>query len=108
MYICVYMHAYAYGCICASMILIDTSSVVAEIFYLYIRVHMHAYVCVCKYACIGACVYVCTCIYVCLCICMHIHIYARVWVYICTRVGAFCLFVLSNLSSTCACSTGVS
>jgi len=29
-------------------------------------------------------------------------------VYICTRVGAFCLFVLSNLSTTCACITGVS
>ena len=28
--------------------------------------------------------------------------------YICTRVGAFCLFVLSNLSATCACITGVS
>ena len=34
-------------------------------------------------------------------------IYARVWVYICTRVGAFGLFVLSNLSTTCACITGV-
>ena len=32
----------------------------------------------------------------------------NVWVYICTRVGAFCLFVLSNLSTTCACITGVS
>ena len=30
-------------------------------------------------------------------------IYARVWVYIYTRVGAFCLFVLFNLSTTCAC-----
>jgi len=28
--------------------------------------------------------------------------YARVWVYICNRVGAFCLFVLTNLSTTCA------
>jgi len=26
---------------------------------------------------------------------------------ICTGVGAFCLFVLSNLSATCACITGV-
>ena len=24
MYICVYMHVYAYGCVCASMILLDT------------------------------------------------------------------------------------
>jgi len=31
----------------------------------------------------------------------YTFIYARVWVYICTRVGAFCLFVLSNLSTTC-------
>ena len=33
----------------------------------------------------------------------------RVWVtvYICTRVGAFCLFVLSNPSTTCVCITGV-
>jgi len=30
------------------------------------------------------------------------------WVYICARVGAFCLFVLANLSTTCACITGVS
>jgi len=34
-------------------------------------------------------------------------IYTRVWVYICTRVGAFCLFVLSNLSTICTCITGV-
>jgi len=30
-----------------------------------------------------------------------------VWVYICTRVGAFCLFVLSNPSTTFVCITGV-
>ena len=79
-----------------------------------IRVHMHAYVCVCMYACIGACVYVCIRVYVCLRICMSAYMYAytftyaRVWVYICTRVGTFCLFVLSNLSVTCACMAGVS
>jgi len=28
-------------------------------------------------------------------------------VYICTRACAFCLFVLSNLSTTCVCITGV-
>jgi len=63
----------------------------------------------------AGCAHMCICTYV--CICMHIHmsvymcaytfIYARVCVYICTRVGAFCLFVLSNLSTTCACITGV-
>jgi len=39
-------------------------------------------------------------------VCIYIY-NARMWVYICTRVGAFCLFVLSNLSTTCACITGV-
>ena len=34
-------------------------------------------------------------------------IYARMWVYTCIPVGAFCLFVLANLSTTCACITGV-
>jgi len=38
----------------------------------------------------------------------YTFIYARVWVYICTRVGAFRLFVPSNLYTTCACITGVS
>jgi len=32
---------------------------------------------------------------------------ARIWVYICTRVGAFRFFVLSNPSTTCVCITGV-
>jgi len=48
------------------------------------------------------------CIYVCLYMYAYTFTYARMWVYICTRVGAFCLFVLSNLSTTCACITGVS
>jgi len=45
---------------------------------------------------------------------MSVYMYAyafintRVWVYKSTRVGAFCLFVLSNLSTTFACITGVS
>ena len=48
-------------------------------------------------------VYMHVCVYV-----FNSFIYTRVWVYICTRVGAFYLFVLSNLSTTCACITGVS
>jgi len=38
----------------------------------------------------------------------YTFIYTRMWVYTCTRVDAFCLFVLSNISATCACITGVS
>jgi len=74
-----------------------------------------AYVCICMRMCM--CVHVC--VYRCMCICMYMYIcmsvymyaykfiYARVWVYIYTCVGAFCLFVLSNHSTTCACITGV-
>jgi len=75
-------------------------------------VHMCAYACVC----------ICVCMYVCIVhVYMYVYVYimsvymyaytfmyARVWVYICTRVGAFGLFVLSSLSTTCACITGVS
>jgi len=48
--------------------------------------------------------------YICMFVYMYAYtfVYAHMWVYICTRVGAFCLFILSNLSTTCACITGVS
>ena len=78
MYISVYMHAYEYRCVCASMILLDT---LRRCYWDFLSVHTCAYacvcICVCMYVCIGACVYVCTCIYVCLCICTHIHLYRR-------------------------------
>ena len=51
------------------------------------RMYMCVHVCV-----YSACVYVCTCIYVCLWMYAYTFICARVWVHICTRVGAFCLF----------------
>ena len=37
--------------------------------------------------------------YICICTCA--------WVYICTYVGAFCLFVLSSPSTICECITGI-
>jgi len=78
MNICVYMHAYAYGCVCASMILFDT---LRRCWWDFLSVHTCAYpcvcICMCMYVCLGACVYVCICIYVCLCICMHIHLCTR-------------------------------
>ena len=40
--------------------------------------------------------------YVCVYVCIYINIHERV------GVGAFCLFVLSNLFTTCACITSVS
>ena len=109
MYICVYMHAYAYGCICASMILLDA---LRRCCYDFLSVHTCAY----AYVCICFCMHVCIVhVYMYVYVYMYVvymyaytFIYARVWVYIRTRVGAFCLFVLSNLSTTCACITGVS
>ena len=66
---------------------------------------MHMYMCV--HACVYMCMFICMYMYICVSVCMYAYtgIYTRVWVYICTRVGAFCLFVLSNLSTTCACSS---
>jgi len=81
---------------------------------------------VCMHACAHAHIDVCACavcvyalVYMCMCICIYMYIYVsvymyaytctytRVWMYICTRVVAFCLFVLSNPSTTCVCITGV-
>ena len=75
---------------------------------------VYVYICMRMYMCVHVCAYRCMCIFMYMYICMSVYmytyafIYARVWVYIYTRVGAFCLFVLSNLSTTCACITGVS
>jgi len=71
--------------------------------------------CTMMYMCVHVCLYVCMCICMYMYICVSVYMYActciytRVWVYICIRVGAFCLFVLSNLSTTCVpvCITGV-
>jgi len=80
-----------------------------------LRISICAYVCIYMhmYMCVHVCVYVCMCICVYMYVCVSVYMYAytciytRVWMYICTRVGALCLFVLSNLSTTCVCITGV-
>jgi len=70
---------------------------------MYMYVYMHVHVCVCMCMCI--------CMYMCICVSVYIYAYTcictRVWVYICTRTGAFCLFILSNPSTTCLCITDV-
>jgi len=65
--------------------------------------------CMCVHVCVYMCMCICMYMYTCMSVYMYAYtfIYAHVWVYICTHVGAFCLFVLSNLSTTCACITGV-
>jgi len=92
------MHAYVYGCVCASIILFETS-----------RCCCWDFLSVFRYAC--TCMCICVCMHACICACVYMYAYTcictRVWVYICTRVGAFFLFVLSNPSTTCACITGV-
>ena len=114
MHIYVYMHAHVYGCVCASIILFDA---LRRCCWDFLSVYRCACTCMCICVCICACI--CTCAYICICIFiyMYMHIYVsvymytytcictRMWLYICTRVGAFGLFVLSNPSPTCVCIT---
>jgi len=78
MYISVYMHVYAYGCVCASIILLDT---LRRCYSDFRSVHTCAYACVyvnvCMCAYMGACVCMCVCMYVFLCICVDVHLCAR-------------------------------
>ena len=78
MYICVYMDACVYGCVYASMMLLDA---LRRCYWGFLSVHACAYacvcVCVCMCVCMGACVCVCVCMYVFLCICVHVHLCAR-------------------------------
>ena len=114
--LCTYVYM-VYACICIwmRMCVYDIAWHVQALL-LGLSVHTCAYACVCICVCMYECIvhvymYVYVYMYVCVYVCIYI-IYVRVWLYICTRVGAFCLFVLSNLSSnlstTCACITGVS
>ena len=67
-------------CICVCMMRVYVHVHMSSMYiHIYVSVYMHAYTCVC------------TC----------------VWMYICTLVGAFCLFVLSSPSTTCVCITGI-
>ena len=65
MYICVCMRAYAHGCVCASMILLDTLRRCCQDF---LSVHTCAYACVC----------ICVCMYVCI---VHVYMYVYVYMY---------------------------
>jgi len=110
-HICVYVYMCVYAFICTWMHLC-VYDIAWHVEALLLRFLICAYVRICMrmYMCVHVCVYRCTCI----CICMSVYmwaytfIYTRVWVYICTRVGALCLFVLFNLSTTFACITCVS
>jgi len=117
-HICVYVYMcqYIYACICIWMRMC-VYDIAWHVEALLLRFSICAYVCICMriklYVC-ELCVYRCMCICMYMYICMSVYMYAytfiytRVWVYICTHAGAFCLFLLSNLSTTCACITGVS
>ena len=94
MYICVYMHACAYGCVCVSIIQLDT---LRRCCWDFLSVQTCAYacvcICVCMYACICACVlYVYVYMYVCVYVCIYIYIRARVGVHMhsCRRVLFIC------------------
>jgi len=114
-YMCVYACVCVYACICIWMRMC-VYDIAWHAEALFLRISICAYVCVCMrmYMCAHVFVYGCMCICMYMYICMSVYMYwytityTRVWVYICTRVGTFRLFVLSNLCTTCACITGVS
>ena len=103
------MDACVYGCVYASMILLDALRRSYWGVLSVQRVHMHAYVCVC--ACVRVwvhvcvCVYVCMyfCVYVCMCFCVCAHVDVRM--HSCRRILSICTV---QSSTTCACITGVS
>jgi len=95
MYMCVYMDAFVYGCVYASMILLDA---LRRCYWGFLSVHACAYACVCvcvrMCACMGACVCVCVCVcmyfcvYVCMCVCVLAHVYVRM--HLCRRILFIC------------------
>ena len=94
MCICVCMRAYAHGCVCASMILLDTLRRCCKDF---LSVHTCAYafvcICVCMYVCIvHVYMYVYVYKYVCVYVCIYIYIRVRVGVrmHSCRRILNFC------------------
>ena len=95
------MDACVYGCVYASMILLDA---LRRCYWGLLSVHACAYacvcVCVCMCACMGACVCVCVCMYVCISVymCACAFVCARMWIYVCTRVGAFCFHLYCPIS----------
>jgi len=101
-HICVHVYMCVYACICIwmRMCVYDIAWHV-EAFLL--RFSICVYVCICMrmYMCVHICVYRCMCIFKYMYICMSVYMYAytfiytRLWVYICTCGGAFCLFVPS-------------
>jgi len=104
-YICMRMHMYMDTYV-RLWYCLRRWGVVAEIFCLCIGVHIHAYVCVC--ACMRVCVHVHMFVHACMCVCVYVYIY----MYIHTRVGVHMqscrrILLLSNLSTTCVCITGV-
>ena len=104
-----------YGCVYASMILLDA---LRRFYWGFLSVHTCAYacvcVCVCMCACMGACVcvcvYVCTyfCVYVCMCACVRAHVDVRMHsctriLFICTVQSLYYMRVYRRCFSTLAC-----
>jgi len=114
MCICIYIYVCACICIWKRMCVYDLARGVELLLtrfiigilvciyrHMYMCVHVYVYVCMCHGICMN--MYICVSVY----IYAYTCIFTRVWVYKCPHVGAFLLFVLSNLSTTCVCITGV-
>jgi len=94
MHIDVYMHAYVYGCVCASMMLFDALRLHSWDFLpVYRCACTRMCMCVCMYACnvhVHMCVYayMCVCVYV--CIYMYMHMRMGVHMHSCRRILFIC------------------
>ena len=109
------MDACVYGCVYASMILLDA---LRRCDWGFLSVHACAYACVCvcarMCACMGACVCVCVnvciyfCVYVCMCVCVRAHVDVRMHscrriLFVCTVQSLYYMRVYHRCFLTLAC-----
>ena len=73
------MDACVYGCVYASMILLDA---LRRCYGGFLSVHA------CAYACVCVCVCMCACMGACVCVCVYVCMYYCVYVCMCVRVRA--------------------
>ena len=85
------MHAYVYGCVCASMILLDA---LRRCYWGFLSVHACAYSCVCVCVCMCACMGACMCVCVCMYVCISVYMCARAFVCARVEIGVLsCIFL---------------
>jgi len=113
------MDACVYGCVNASMILLDA---LRRCYWGFLSVHACAYTCVCMCVCMCACMSACVCVrvcmyfcvYVCMCVCVRAHVDVRMHscrriLFICTVQSLYYMRVYHRcfLTPACVCGRGL-